>query len=162
MYKVFIIYKWFHFYSLKIDIINKLLIKMMRSIVIQDKQPPTKKDINKDLRWMCRSLGFVSGRDTQETSIKLFKKIIKELSQNRVVRTAELEKETGISRGAINHHIRSYINAGFLVREKNRIKMRSSSVKKTMEEIQRDADRIFENLKSIAEEIDKELGFDNR
>jgi len=130
--------------------------------VMHQEQPPSSKDIDKDLKWMCKNLGFVSGRDTRETSIRLFQKIIKDLSKNKEVRTSELEKETNTDRGTINHHIRNYIASGFMIREKNKIRMRSSSVKKTLIEIHRDVDRVFEDLEYIAEEIDKELGFGNR
>lgn len=135
---------------------------MEKTIILEDREPPSTPDVEKDIKWLCKSLGFVSGRDRHETSVKIFKNIIRKIANEQEICTKELAKEMEVSRGTVNHHLRNFITSGFFTRDRRSIRMRSTSMKKTLEEIHRDVDRIFEDMEKIAQEIDEEMGFQNR
>ena len=111
-----------------------------------------------DVDWLCRSFGLVTTRDKDETSARIFQLVVDAAAKKRGVTSDLLAEMTHLTRGAVVHHINSFISAGVLVKEQRTYVLRSQSIKKTVEEIQKDAERIFEDLKKIAEELDQKLG----
>jgi len=61
-------------------------------------------------------------------------------------------------RGAIVHHLNSFINAGIIIRNKNTYRLRRQCLQKRIEEIKEDIDRIFTEVLKIASKIDNQLG----
>ena len=61
-------------------------------------------------------------------------------------------------RGAIVHHLNSFINAGTIIRNKNTYRLRRQCLQKRIEEIKEDIDRIFTEVLKIASKIDNQLG----
>ena len=75
--------------------------------------------------------------------------------------STELAERIGMSRGAIINHLNNLKRSG-LIENKKYYSARSKSVKKKIEEIEEDIDRIFSQLKKTAEELDKQIGFDEK
>ena len=69
-----------------------------------------------------------------------------------------IANELVLSRGAIVHHLNSFISTGLVIKESNRYRLRSGSLQKSIEEIKEDIDRIFRQMAKIAVEIDEKLG----
>ncbi len=129
-----------------------------RQIILKKIVPPPSDSLEQELEWVCKSLGFVSGRDIDEISLKIFETILHLLSTGNPPTSEQIARELDIARGRVNHHLRNYICSGFLLREKNRIYLRGGTLKQTILELKKDADRIFSDLLEIAEEIDQAMG----
>lgn len=131
---------------------------MLQEIRLKKLREVPQPTVEQDLDWLCKSLGLVTSRDKDETSARIFQLVVEAAAQKRGVTSDLLAEMTHITRGAVVHHINSFISSGIIVKEQRTYVLRTQSIKKTVEEIQKDADRIFEDLKKIAEELDQKLG----
>lgn len=123
---------------------------------------PTKGDVDQDINWLCHSFGLCSGRDTQYTSKKIVAQILDKASEKEEVKSEGIAYDLGLSQGLVNHHLRSLISSGIIIRDKKRIYIRGGSLKQAVREIKREAIAMFEDIEDMAEEIDQELGLESR
>lgn len=135
---------------------------MGRKIVLQNIQKPSKPNLKEDINWLGDSFGFTNGRDIEKSSNKLLNCILQEISNNGSVTSEKLSYELDFAVQRVNYHLKSLIEAGFLYRDKNKIFLREGSAKAAVEEMRKDANRLFDNLAGMAEEIDLELGLKSR
>ena len=70
----------------------------------------------------------------------------------------DISEDLELSRGAIIHHLNNFIKSGLIVKENNLYRLRSQSLRKSIEEIKIDIDRIFDQIVKISKEIDDKLG----
>ena len=127
---------------------------MVFRISIRSYQPPRQVDLDLEIDWVCSCLGLVSGRDVSRTAEEIFRRILEANRHEKSVTSEKLAEDLELSRGAVNHHLRSFIESGLIVRRKRRIFLRSSTLSGTLEEMRRDADRIFEDLIRTAKNLD--------
>jgi len=135
---------------------------MAQQIILKNLQKPKEVNVFHDIDWLGESFGFYSGRDTDRITAKLLQSMLKEIAEEEVTSTEKLSEELDIAVQKANYHLKTFIDSGFIYREKRLILIRQGSVKAAVEEMRRDANRIFDNLSLIAEEIDKALGLKNR
>ncbi|HGJ67131.1 TPA: winged helix-turn-helix transcriptional regulator [bacterium] len=135
---------------------------MTQQIILRELQKPPEINLYEDINWLGESFGFSSGRDTNKITAKILQKLLQEISKDGSTSTEQLSKNMNIEVQRVNYHLRTLIDSGFICREKRLILLRQGSVKSAVEEIRKDANRIFDNLSIIAEEIDKNLGLKNR
>lgn len=135
---------------------------MTQRIVLQNVQKPVRKMLDEDVVWVCDSLGFSTGRDLESITPKTVLMLLENLRKRPGVPSELLADELAISLGRVNYHIRSLIDAGFLYRERRLIRLRAGSVRAAVEEMRKDANRIFDELAAVAEEIDSRMGFESR
>ncbi len=135
-------------------------LNMHRAIKIKKINLPKKGNIEDDIAFLCKSLGHSSNRDKNDTAAKIFRIIVqKGVAEDRGIKSEDIAKEIGVTRGAIVHHLNSFIKSGIIVKEKNTYRLRSQCLKKSIEEIKYDFERIFDELIKIAEDIDETLGY---
>lgn len=131
---------------------NQIIIKKIRS--------PAPGNIENDIDYLCRSLGYFSQRDKKDTAGKIFRLIVREACEPEECLTSDdIAHKLNLTRGAIVHHLNSFISAGIVVKEHNRYRLRSASLQKSLEEIKQDIDRVIEQMIKIAIEIDEKLGY---
>ncbi|RLE46017.1 ArsR family transcriptional regulator [Candidatus Woesearchaeota archaeon] len=135
---------------------------MFQQIILRDLEKPKEVDVIKDIEWLGDSFGFCSGRDTERIASKVFQAILKDAAFKGATSSELISKSLNLAVQRVNYHLRSLIDSGFLYREKRRIFIRQGSIKSAVEEIRKDANRIFDNLSLIAEQIDNALGLKNR
>ena len=135
---------------------------MKQIITLKNISAPKKSKLDKDVMWICESLGFNQGRDTENTSFSIINALLKEIGKNDKTSTEVLAKSLNIADQKVNYHLRTISNSGFIVRERKSICLREGSVKAAVEEMRLDANRIFDNISKIAEDIDKKLKLKNR
>jgi len=132
---------------------------MAQRIIIRKIRSPAPGSLSDDIDYLCRSLGYFSKRDKQDTAGKIFQLLVKEAcGPERSLSSDEIAEKLNLTRGAIVHHLNSFITAGIVVKEHNKYRLRSVSLQKSMEEIRLDIERIMEQMIKIAMEIDDKLG----
>jgi predicted transcriptional regulator len=135
---------------------------MQQQIILKNIEPPLKPDVSEDINWLCKSLGFVSKRDKDETASKIFGIVVDAAVKKQRLTSNEIANKSDITRAAALHHIKNYISSGIIVEERTTYFLRMRSLQKTIEEVELDVQRIFNNLKKIAGEIDSKLGLQYR
>lgn len=135
---------------------------MVKQIVIKRIDKPKSIDFDKDIEWLCNSFGFSNGRNSNNISMSILAEILKEISLEGSSSTESISKKLGLEVQRVNYHLRLLIDSGLLYRSKRSIFVREGSVKSAIEEIKDDANRIFDCMAKIGEDIDKKLGFENR
>ncbi|MFO7677616.1 MAG: winged helix-turn-helix domain-containing protein [Thermoplasmatota archaeon] len=132
---------------------------MARTVLIKKIRLPAAGNINEDINFICKSFGYFSLRDKQDSAGRIFRLLVKQgCGHSTGISSDDLAKELDLSRGAIVHHLNNFIKSGLVVKECNLYRIRSESIQKSIEEIKEDIDRIFKQMSKIAKEIDEKLG----
>ena len=119
---------------------------------------PAAGSLTGDIDFICQSFGYFSQRDKNNTAGKIFRLLVKNTSEGDGLTSDQIADELELSRGTIVYHLNNFITAGLVIKEKNKYRLRSHSLQKSIEEIRQDTHRIFNEMLKIAEAIDEELG----
>lgn len=131
---------------------------MHQRLVLQYLPKPDRKDLIDDAYWLCDTLGLSSGRDVEDLSIQIVLSLLKESSKKEGIASEQLADLLGITTGRVNHHIRNLSRSGVIYRNRRLIHLRGRSMKESVQELRKDANRIFDDLEKIASEIDSMMG----
>ncbi|MBN1275295.1 hypothetical protein JXA12_03305 [Candidatus Woesearchaeota archaeon] len=132
----------------------------MADLILNKLAKPARQDLDDDIAWLCDSLGLCNARDTHSMSVQVFKLILQkggeELTPEMIAKQLNIEHQRAL------YHIRSLIKAGILIRDKKHIELREGSMTRIIDELQEDANKIFASMRTIAGDVDEELGLENR
>jgi predicted transcriptional regulator len=132
---------------------------MARTIQVRKVRSPAPGSLTDDIDYICKSFGYFTLRDKQDSAGKIFRILVKKgCGSKDGLRSDDIAEELELSRGAIMHHLNSFIKSGLVIKENNLYRIRSQSLQKSIEEIKIDIDRIFNQMIKIAMEIDDKLG----
>ena len=132
---------------------------MPRMVLVKKVRSPPPGSLDEDIDFICRSFGFFSLRDRQESAGRIFRLLVKECcGDEKGLSSDDIANKLNLSRGAIVHHLNHFMSTGLVSKEQNRYRIRSASLQKCMDEIKEDIDRIFKQMFKIASEIDEKLG----
>jgi predicted transcriptional regulator len=131
---------------------------MYQRLILQHLPRPVRKDLKEEAYWLCDTLGLSSGRDLEDLAIQIVLRLLEESSRREGIATEQLAGLLGISSGRVNHHLRNLTRSGVVYRERKRIHLRGRSMRESVLELRRDADRIFDELEKVAAEIDSMTG----
>ncbi|AKJ39152.1 MULTISPECIES: ArsR family transcriptional regulator [Methanosarcina] len=135
---------------------------MVQQIILRYLEKPHVKSLEDDLLWLCDSFGFSSGRDTENTATRIVFSLLDRLSNDEITSSEALAEDLEMKISRVNHHLRNLNDSGLLYRKKRLIYLRGGSLKAAVKEMRKDSERIFDELESIAEEIDLSIGIKNR
>lgn len=130
-------------------------------ITIRGVERPFEKDLEKDLDWLCSSFGFCK-ESQQNTAAQTFRELLEHISRGEKLTSTQLSEEVGMSRGAVIHQLNRLVAAGLIRKDGRKYLLRGGSVYRTIKEVERDVQRVFEDLEEMALEIDEQLGFRRR
>ncbi|PWR74777.1 winged helix-turn-helix domain-containing protein [Methanospirillum stamsii] len=130
---------------------------MHQRLTLQQIPRPTGKDLTEEIYWLCDTLGLSAGRDLNNLSTQIIRAIL-ERSIESGITSDELSTLLAISSGRVNHHLRNLSRSGIVYRERRLIHLRRRSLRDSIREMRRDADRIFDELEQVADEIDSLVG----
>ncbi|MAG15853.1 hypothetical protein CMO88_02225 [Candidatus Woesearchaeota archaeon] len=134
-----------------------MIIRRQRITIIRTARPK-RRNVNDELKWLGQSLGLFSERDKDSSLYRLFVELIKSSRRDHALTSDELAYRLNLSRGTVVHHLNKLIESGIIVSEGNRYALRVANLEILVDELKRDIRRTMENLKSIAKELDDELG----
>lgn len=130
---------------------------MSPKIIIQHIQKPKNRKVKEEVKWLCDSLGLMSGRDINNISFKIMYELLNQFSEDNLIPTEKLAKSLNIEPPTINHHIRNFMESGIVLREKRKIALRGGSLSAAIEELKQDSERMFNKLLEVSKKIDEAL-----
>ena len=132
---------------------------MPQKIIIRKIRSPPPGNVNNDIDYICKSFGYFAPRDKQDTAGKIFRLLVRDAcGPETCLSSDDIAEKLNLTRGAIIHHLNNFIEAGIVIKEHNRYRLRSASLQKCLEEIRTDMERIMQQMMKIAIEIDEKLG----
>ncbi len=132
-------------------------MKYKKKITLVDYNLKFSDNINLLVQEFGHSLGLFSLRDKESSCFRIFITLLKAAKNKKRMSSQELAYECNLTRGTVVYHLNRLIEAGLVDVQRNRYFLRASNLKGLAEIIKNDFDKIFKNLKKLAEKIDKEL-----
>ncbi len=114
--------------------------------------------LNNELQWFGNSLGLFNLRDKDKSCFRVFIELLKAAKHDKPLTSDEIAYKLGLSRGTVIHHINKLIESGIVIHQNNRYMLRVNNLEVLVDEIKKDAERTFDDLKRVAKEIDHLLG----
>ena len=127
-------------------------------VVVKRIERPFSGSLEKELEWICGSLGFLEPIDRGKTAASVFREVMLSTEKQRPLTSSQISKRIEMSRGSVVNHLNSLQRSGLVVRQGRLYLARSRSMFRTIEEIEEDIERVFQRMKKIARGIDEEFG----
>lgn len=127
-------------------------------ITIVRARKPAERSINDELQWVGDSLGLFNVRDKDKSCFRVFIELLKAAKLKHPLSSDELAYRLGLSRGTVIHHITRLMESGIVVAHKNRYMLRVDNLTELISEVEEDIKRTCNDLKRVADNIDKRLG----
>jgi predicted transcriptional regulator len=132
--------------------------RMETRITVIKIRKPAISDINEELQWFGTSLGLFNLRDRDKSCFRIFIELLKSTKRNKPLSSDELAYRLKLSRGTVMHHVNKLKDAGIVTTEKSRYILRAPSLKSMIGEIEKDMKRMYDDIRDMAEDIDRRLG----
>jgi predicted transcriptional regulator len=129
-------------------------------IVIRRIDPPFERNTEREMEWLCQSLGL-SPVNKDKATIDIFKVVVHATEDGKGISSTDLAEKVNLSRGAVIHHLNNLQLAGLVVKQGRNYFARSRSMVRTVQEVEEDIKRIFMRMQETAREIDKAFGMEN-
>lgn len=126
-------------------------------IVIRRIEPPFERNTEREMEWLCQSLGIVPVNKDKAT-MDIFKHIVKATEQGKGISSTDIAEKVSLSRGAVINHLNNLQLAGLVVKQGRNYFARSRSMTRTVQEVEEDIKRIFARMEETAREIDRAFG----
>jgi predicted transcriptional regulator len=127
-------------------------------ITIINIRKPAQKNINYELQWLGSSLGLFNLRDKDKSCFRIFIELVKNAKKSPVS-SDELAYRLGLSRGTVVHHLHKLLDSGIVIEAHKGYVLRVNNLTELVDEVEKDLRRTCDDLKRMAEDIDKNLGF---
>ena len=138
------------------------MVTELRRYVVKNLKHPIKEDLSRDIEWICNCLGFADSRDKERTASKIFKLLVDAAKEGNGLTSEEIAESVKPTRGAVVHHLNKFIKAGLVIKVNSKYELRMGSLKKTVEEVNVDIQRVLSNIAHIAESVDNKMGLKSR
>ena len=133
-------------------------MRYFHRITIMNIRKPVTKNVNQELQWLGSSLGLFNLRDKDKSCFRVFIELIKNAKGGIPLSSDELAYRLGLSRGTVVHHIHKLLESGIVVQAPRGYILRVDSLRELIDEVEKDLRRTCDDLRSMAEEIDENLG----
>lgn len=134
------------------------MIIQSRKITVVKISRPLKKDINEELQWLGNSLGLFGLRDKDKSCFRVFIELLKAAKAREPLSSDEIAERLGLTRGTVIHHINKLMESGLVTKVKNKYMLRVENMEDLIDELRRDFERAYHNLKQVAVDVDRSLG----
>ncbi len=138
------------------------MTKALRHFTVRKLREPTDMDLDKDIEWVCNSLGFVTPRDQDKTAFRILKALIKAAKRGKGLTSEELARVVEPTIGSVIYHLKKLMKAGLVVKIDSYYELRMHSFLKTIEEIEKEIEVVLSDVKTIASDIDQNVGLEHR
>ncbi len=128
-----------------------------RRVTIVKVSKPKQVDVNEGLQWLSNSLGLFGTRDKDKSSFRIFIELLKVAKIGKGLTSDQLAERANLTRGTIVHHLNNLIEQGIIVNKDGKYYLRVNNLEELVKTLRRDIDDVFNELKEMAEELDREL-----
>jgi predicted transcriptional regulator len=129
----------------------------MKRITIVQIRKPVQLSLNDELQWFGHALGLFGERDRDKSCFRIFIELIKAIKMTGGLSSDELAERLGLTRATVVHHLNALMDRGIVRHEGNKYVMRGPTLSNLVDDIQRDMDRMMNDMKRAAEELDRML-----
>ena len=133
-------------------------MRYIQRITIMSIRKPIQKNINQELQWLGSSLGLFNLRDKDKSCFRVFIELVKNAKLGKPLSSDEIAYSLGLSRGTVVHHLNKLLDSGIVVEAERGYILRVNNLRDLINEVEKDLERTLDELKGMAEEIDKSLG----
>ncbi|MBI2140413.1 HTH domain-containing protein [Candidatus Woesearchaeota archaeon] len=126
-------------------------------VTIVRMRKPEERNINHELQWLGDSLGLFNERDRDKSCYRVFIELLKMTKKRQPISSDGLAGRLHLTRGTVVHHLNRLLETGMVIHEGRKYLLRVPSLSGLIEEVAKDMARAFEDLKDVAEEVDKRL-----
>ncbi|HIH43180.1 TPA: winged helix-turn-helix transcriptional regulator [Candidatus Woesearchaeota archaeon] len=133
-----------------------MVIITQRITIVKIRRPA--KNVNDELQWFGNSIGLFNMRDKDKSMFRIFIELLKSTRAKQYLTSDEIADKLQLSRGTVIHHVNKLMAAGLVVNERNRYLLRVDNLEELVDELRTDIARTMDDLKKVAENIDKMLG----
>ena len=130
---------------------------MRRQITIVELPLPKGRDVNYELQWLGNSLGLFGDRDKDKSCFRVFITLVKD-GRRQPLTSDQIALQLKLSRGTVIHHINFLMESGIVTHERGGYALRVERLQMLVDELKRDTEKMFENLKRISKDIDESMG----
>ncbi len=127
-----------------------------KTITIVQRERPYSDDLEENIMWLLASLGV------SEAMLDKYARMLIQIATREASSASGLAEELGNPRTSLAYHMNKLVDMGMLTREGRRYRLRAATFLRSVEEIERDVLRMFEDLKKVARVIDEQLGLPRR
>ena len=135
-----------------------MLMRYLQRITIMSIRKPVQKNVNQELQWLGSSLGLFNLRDKDKSCFRVFIELIKNAKLGKPLSSDEIAYSLGLSRGTVVHHLNKLLDFGIVIEAERGYILRVSNLRDLINEVEKDLERTLDELREMAEEIDKSLG----
>src|SRR3989344_1731602 len=128
---------------------------MIRRVTVVRIRRGAEGNVNADLQWLGNSLGLFGLRDKDSSCFRIFITLVKKA--DNPLSSDDIAERLDLSRGTVVHHLIKLMDSGIVVREKEGYILREQSLLRLIEEIGRDTESLFSELREVAKEIDERI-----
>jgi len=132
-----------------------MIITRQRITIIKNRLP--KKTVNEELQWLGDSLGLFNLRDKDKSCFRIFLELIKAAKLGKPLTSDQIAEKLHLSRGTVIHHINKMIESGMIIHQDNIYMTRVDTLTQLVQELRKDLDRAINDMREIAEDIDRWL-----
>ncbi|MDD5177821.1 MAG: winged helix-turn-helix transcriptional regulator [Candidatus Nanoarchaeia archaeon] len=118
---------------------------------------PHSLELNQEIQWISHSLGLFGDRDKEKSCFRVFIELVKSNKEDKMLSSDELAERSNLSRGTVIHHLNRLMDAGIVLNHRNRYMLRVNNLQSLINQIHRELDDYFRDLRKIAEEIDNKI-----
>jgi predicted transcriptional regulator len=115
------------------------------------------KNLNQEIQQFSDSLGLFSVRDKERSCYRIFIELLKASKMDHPMTSDELAYKLNLTRGTVVHHLNRLMDSGLIVSQRTQYMLRSKDLQSLIEKLKKDAVEFFNELKQVAEEIDKNM-----
>ena len=128
---------------------------MIRKVTVMRIRRGPEGNVNMDLQWLGNSLGLFVLRDKDKSCFSIFITLVKKA--DNPLSSDEIAERLNLSRGTVVHHLIRLMDSGIVVREKEGYILREQSLLRLIEDVKRDTESLFSELRDVAKDIDERI-----
>ncbi len=134
------------------------MIHDFKQISILKLKKPKDQDVNQELQWLSMSLGLFGERDKEKSCFRIFVELVKAGRRGLPLTSDHLAARTNITRATVIYHMRRLMEAGIVIADGNRYRLRADSLEEMIQTIKKETAVVLEDIQKMAELLDEELG----
>lgn len=135
-------------------------MQFIKITIIKTKKP-SNDNLNEELQYLGESLGLFSERDKDKSCFRIFIVLVKSLKTGIKLTSDDIASQTNLSRGTVIHHLNRLMESGMVINQKNKYMLAVDNMEELVELAKNNIIKTFDNLKTIAKNIDKKLELKN-